>query len=82
MSRKKAKVFESAFKTYKAEGIIGDGGSSRIFRAIDDSGEKWAVKLLDSARATAERRKAARLGEGNGRKEEAIQERVVLLSKE
>jgi len=57
MSRKKAKVFESAFKTYKAEGIIGDGGSSSIFRAIDDSGEKWAVKLLDSARATAERRK-------------------------
>ncbi|MCX5643531.1 MAG: serine/threonine-protein kinase [Phycisphaerae bacterium] len=57
MSLKKRVMFRTTFATYTATDIIGQGGYSRVFEAVDDSGEKWAVKLLDATRATQEQNK-------------------------
>ncbi len=57
MSPKKKVVFHTTFATYSVIGKIGEGGSGRIFEVADDSGERWAVKLLDAAKATRERSK-------------------------
>jgi serine/threonine protein kinase len=57
MCPKKKIVFRTTFGTYTATDIIGEGGSGRIFEAVDDSGGMWAVKLLDPSKATSERTK-------------------------
>ncbi|MBN1361945.1 MAG: protein kinase [Sedimentisphaerales bacterium] len=57
MGLKKRLVFHTTFADYRATQIIGQGGSGRIFEAVDDSGEKWAIKVLDVVKATKERTK-------------------------
>ena len=48
-------VFTTAFATYTATHIIGEGGSGRIFEAVDDAEGKYAIKYLDPAKATKEK---------------------------
>jgi len=50
-----AVIFTTTFGTYTASYIVGEGGSGRIFEAVDDAGETWAVKWLDTAKATKEK---------------------------
>jgi serine/threonine protein kinase len=52
---KKLIIFQTTFSTYTASAIIGEGGAGRIYRAVDDSGDKWAVKGLDPVKATKEK---------------------------
>jgi serine/threonine protein kinase len=53
----KQKVFETAFSKYFDEGIIGQGGSGRVHRVNDESGNQYAVKILDHTKATSAKRK-------------------------
>ncbi|MEE8186735.1 MAG: hypothetical protein V3T99_03620 [Nitrososphaerales archaeon] len=55
MSLKKPIIFQSTFATYTASDIIGEGGSGLIFKAVDESGHAYAIKALDSAKATKEK---------------------------
>lgn len=55
MTLKKPIIFETTFTTYTATEIIGEGGSGKIYKATDESGVIWAIKLLDSAKATKEK---------------------------
>ncbi|TDJ53214.1 MAG: serine/threonine protein kinase [Nitrospina sp.] len=55
MTLKKPIIFETTFTTYTATEIIGEGGSGKIYKVTDESGKIWAVKLLDSAKATKEK---------------------------
>jgi serine/threonine protein kinase len=48
----KKKVFETTFAKYFDEGIIGQGGSGQVHRVIDELGQKFAVKILDPAKAS------------------------------
>ncbi len=48
-------IFTTTFATYTATHIIGEGGSGRIFEAVDDAGGKYAIKCLDPAKATKEK---------------------------
>jgi len=48
-------VFTTTFDTYTATHIIGEGGSGRIFEAVDDAEGKYAIKYLDPAKATKEK---------------------------
>ncbi len=57
MGSKQKKIFRTTFTTYTEEEIIGEGGSGRIFKVVDDSGAIWALKLLDSSKATTEKKK-------------------------
>jgi serine/threonine protein kinase len=57
MARKKLPVFETAFGTYTATSILGEGGAGRVYAATDDDGAELAVKLLDPARATRDKLK-------------------------
>lgn len=43
-------VFETELDTYKAEDILGEGGSGRVYRVTAGGGE-FAVKVLDPGRA-------------------------------
>lgn len=53
----KQKIFETAFSKYFDEGIIGQGGSGRVHRVNDESGNQYAVKILDHSKATSVKRK-------------------------
>jgi serine/threonine protein kinase len=55
MKLDKKYIFETPFETYSAAAIRGEGGAGRIFEVTDESGEKWAVKLLDSKKATKDK---------------------------
>ena len=55
MALKKSIFFETTFTTYTATEIIGEGGSGKIYKATDETGAIWAVKLLDSSKATKEK---------------------------
>lgn len=55
MTLRKPIIFETTFTSYIATEIIGEGGSGRIFKATDDSGKTWAIKLLDPGKATKEK---------------------------
>ena len=48
-------TFETTFNTYIAWEIIGEGGSGRIYLAIDDAKDTWAIKWLDPAKAKKEK---------------------------
>jgi serine/threonine protein kinase len=52
---KKPIIFTTTFATYTATHIIGEGGSGRIFEAVDDLGNKYAIKRLDLPKATSEK---------------------------
>ena len=51
------KIFESAFNVYTVTGVIGEGGSGRVFFVKDTDGEKFALKCLFPERVNTERRK-------------------------
>ncbi len=57
MSPKQKMLFQTTFATYTEVGVIGEGGSGRIFKVVDDSGASWAIKSLDSRKATKEKSK-------------------------
>jgi len=51
-------VFETAFNTYTALEIIGEGGSGRVFKVQEDSSEnQWAIKTLHPERTGGDKRK-------------------------
>jgi serine/threonine protein kinase len=60
MRLKKPLVFETAFSTYTADEQINQGGSGRIYHALDESGDIFAIKLLDPAKASKGRLKRFR----------------------
>ena len=49
--------FESTFDTYESVGVIGDGGSGRVFEVADPSGNIFAAKVLDTADRSSEKAK-------------------------
>ena len=57
MDLKRTIEFETAFNTYSADKIIGEGGSARVFRAADEAGQLFAVKMLSLQRASNAKRK-------------------------
>lgn len=52
--------FQTTFSTYTGARVIGEGGAGRIFEVVDDYGDKWAIKVLDSQKATREKTKRFR----------------------
>jgi serine/threonine protein kinase len=54
---KKSRFFETAFSRYAASEQIGEGGTGTVFKASDDAGQVVAIKVLDAAKATRERRR-------------------------
>lgn len=57
-SAKKSTIqFKTAFATYSAIEIIGEGGSGKVFKATDDFNHSVAVKVLDPSKATKEKLK-------------------------
>lgn len=48
-------IFTTTFSTFTGLYIIGEGGSGRIFEAVDDGGGASAIKWLDPAKATKEK---------------------------
>lgn len=40
------KTFETAFATYTATGSLGNGGSSCVYRVVDEDGNEFAIKEL------------------------------------
>ena len=57
MNLRKPIEFETTFAIYTATDIVGEGGSGRIFKATDESGETWAIKLLDHSNTSKEKAK-------------------------
>ena len=57
MVLRKAIQFETTFAVYTATELLGEGGSGRVFRVGDESGQEFALKLLDAAKATSDKRK-------------------------
>jgi serine/threonine protein kinase len=55
MTLKKPMVFETTFTTYKASEIKGEGGSGQIYKAADESGSVYALKLLDPNKTSKEK---------------------------
>jgi len=52
MALKKPLNFKTTFAIYTVKDIIGEGGSGRIYRAVDDADKPWAIKLLDPKKLT------------------------------
>ena len=57
MPLKRPIEFETAFETYTATQVIGEGGAARVYSATDSDGELYAIKLLDAKRTTTAKRK-------------------------
>ena len=57
MSPKTPKVFETTFTTFAATDILGEGGSGRVYKAIDEAGTVFAVKVLDPSKTNKEKLK-------------------------
>jgi serine/threonine protein kinase len=57
MTLKNPVVLETTFANYIATDVIGEGGAGRIYKATDESGAMWAIKLLDASKASKERAK-------------------------
>lgn len=47
----------TAFARYTIKGVIGEGGSGIVYRAEDEDGSAYAIKFLDSGKATSDKRK-------------------------
>lgn len=52
--------FETAFDIYKVTDVLGEGGSGRVFAAVDSAGSPHAVKCLRPDVATSDKRKRFR----------------------
>jgi hypothetical protein len=50
-------VFETAGETYTSEGVEGEGGTARVLRVVDSTGNRWALKYLKPEQVTAKRTK-------------------------
>jgi serine/threonine protein kinase len=50
-------VFETAGETYTSEGVEGEGGTARVFRVVDSTGNRWALKYLKPEQVTTKRTK-------------------------
>ncbi|HEU5380133.1 MAG TPA: serine/threonine-protein kinase, partial [Ktedonobacteraceae bacterium] len=50
-------IFETTFARFTGTDVIGEGGAGRIYRAVDDAGKAYAVKLLLGEKATGEKAK-------------------------
>lgn len=57
MSLKKKIVFQTAFETYTAIEIIGQGGAGYVYKCQDGSGNLFAIKLLNLQNVTTDRLK-------------------------
>lgn len=57
MSAKRKIMFQTTFATYTEVGVIGGGGSGRILEVVDESGDPWALKLLDCGKANKDKNK-------------------------
>ena len=57
MTLRKPITFETTCSRYSADAVMGEGGAGRVYRATDDSGSKYAIKVLDPAKATSEKLK-------------------------
>jgi len=55
-----ASDFETAFERYKTEGLIGQGGAGRVYKAASQDGRKVAIKVLDSRSAQIDSTKLKR----------------------
>ncbi len=55
MAKKTFPVFQTAFDIYKGMELIGNGGTGWVYRAENEAGEPFAVKLLDPAQARGDR---------------------------
>jgi serine/threonine protein kinase len=53
----KGAVLATTFGRYTLGNVVGEGGAGRVFEAIDETGQKFAAKLLDPAKALGEKRK-------------------------
>jgi serine/threonine protein kinase len=57
MSLRKPIVFETPFNQYNGTDIIGEGGAGRVYIATGDDNNAYAIKLLDSKKATRQKMK-------------------------
>ena len=53
---KKSIVFETAFASYTADSLLGEGGAGRVYSATAPDGSPVAVKLLAEERASRDKR--------------------------
>lgn len=54
---KKPRFVKTAFAQYSIGGTKGEGGSGVVYEASDDEGNKFAIKVLDPAKASKEKLK-------------------------
>ncbi len=57
MAKRKRYMFQTSFNSYEDVAIVGEGGSGRVFKVVDEEGNQYAIKLLDIDRATREKLK-------------------------
>lgn len=57
MSLKNSIIFETTYAQYIGSDIIGEGGAGRVYKATDDAGDVYAIKVLTSAKANSEKMK-------------------------
>ena len=53
--RKTPETFETAFGTFKVQGVLGEGGTGRVFDVQDEDGISWAIKCLQPTALTRDR---------------------------
>jgi len=57
MSLRNPIVFETPFNQYNGTDIIGEGGAGQVYKATTDDNKAYAIKLLDSMKATRQKMK-------------------------
>jgi serine/threonine protein kinase len=57
MSLRQPVTFETAFILYKGTDIIGEGGAGHVYQATDESGDVYAIKVLEPTKANSDKLK-------------------------